>query len=135
MQQTFAQNDDVKTKAPPLRAYWGCHDSPLGPVLLAVNEENGLCRLEFASGYGLSYDLMEWKKQWPDTDFVPDAERTAHYASQFSHMNVQGWGFSSVALYGRAFPLKIWKAMLEAKGSRMADFADVVSRLPHMEAA
>lgn len=126
---------DNRSESAPARLFWGCHDSPLGPVLIAVTPDNILCRLEFASGYGLGYDLSEWKREWPGTDFVADAVRSSAYASQFAHLSIQGWGRSSLALYGRAFVLKVWKAMLQARTDNPMNFMEVSTLLQKAKAA
>lgn len=125
MQVTPKEYVDIKESPAPQRVFWGCHDTPLGPVILAMGEEGCIARMDFASGYGLAYDMGEWKKQWPTTEFIPNSARSSHIASQFSQMNVDGLGLASIALYGRAFALRVWRATLEAKLGHITGFAEV----------
>jgi O-6-methylguanine DNA methyltransferase len=113
------------TKAP-ARLYWGCHDSPLGPLLLGVTGK-GLCRLEFASGYGLASDLARWASEWPETVLIPDAAASASIACQFHTLTPWRWGLSPLALYGTEFQLKVWKAILQIEPGKIMSYGDVAS--------
>ena len=131
-------NEDEQEGALPSAAphiiYWGCHDSPLGPLLLGVSDE-GVSRLEFASGYGLAYDLGEWKKEWPSTTFIADSSRTAILASKFSHMNPHNLGLGALALYGTAFQLKVWKAMLHIEPGKTMSYSEMAGLVGKPQAA
>lgn len=123
----YANQVELKElSAAPERLFWGCHDSPLGPLLMGVTRE-GLCRLEFASGYGLGYDLERWAQQWPGTDMVPDARASAEIACQFRSLTPWRWGLAPLALYGTAFQLKVWKAILQIEPGKVMSFSDVAA--------
>lgn len=108
----------------PKRVYWGCHDSPLGPILMGVTEA-GLCRLEFASGYGLGYDLAAWARDWPKTELIADARPSTPLASQFRALDPAGWGPGALALYGTEFQLKVWKTLLQIPAGEVMDYAQI----------
>jgi AraC family transcriptional regulator of adaptative response/methylated-DNA-[protein]-cysteine methyltransferase len=108
----------------PRKVYWGVHDSPMGPLLMGVTEE-GLCRLEFASGYGLGYDLSLWAKDWPETEFIADSKASAPLASQFRELNPSRWGAGMVALYGSEFQMKVWKALLQIPAGEVMSYDKV----------
>jgi AraC family transcriptional regulator of adaptative response/methylated-DNA-[protein]-cysteine methyltransferase len=110
----------------PKKVYWGCHDSPLGPLLLGVSED-GLCKLELASGYGLTYDLSQWQEEWPETEFVADSRKTALLASRFSQMPTNPMNLAQSALYGPNFQLKIWKTMLQIEPGQSVSYAEVTA--------
>jgi AraC family transcriptional regulator of adaptative response/methylated-DNA-[protein]-cysteine methyltransferase len=110
--------------AAPERLFWGCHDSPLGPLLMGVTRE-GLCRLEFASGYGLGYDLARWQEEWKETRFIPDAAASAAIACQFHSLTPWKWGLSPLALYGTEFQLKVWKAILQIEPGSVMSFSEL----------
>lgn len=109
----------------PQRVYWGCHDSPLGPLLMGMSEGT-LCKLECASGYGLSYDLQNWVREWPETQFIPDASASASLASQLRELALR-WGLAPLALYGREFQLKIWKAVLQLEPGKVMSYGDIAA--------
>lgn len=112
--------------AAPERIFWGCHDSPLGPLLLGVTKE-GLCRLEIVSGYGLSYDLDRWAQEWPGTVLVPDGAASAGIAAQLRQMNPLARGHAPLALYGTEFQLKVWRAILQIAPGETVGYGDIAA--------
>jgi AraC family transcriptional regulator of adaptative response/methylated-DNA-[protein]-cysteine methyltransferase len=112
----------------PSKVYWGCHDSPLGPLLVGVTD-TGFCRLEFASGYGLTYDLSLWKSEWPQTEFIADSSVSASIATQFREFEPANLGAGALALYGTEFQLKMWKAMLQIPEGRSISYADITAMM------
>lgn len=120
MQLNQQEYVDINEKGTKSTVFWGCHDTPLGPVILGVGPEGHLVHMDFASGYGLTYDISEWKRGAPDTEFVPASARTAALASRFSQMEGGGLNIASFALYGRAFALKVWRATLQAQEGQEA---------------
>jgi AraC family transcriptional regulator of adaptative response/methylated-DNA-[protein]-cysteine methyltransferase len=118
----------------PAKVYWGCHDTLLGPLLMGMSEE-GLCHLEFVSSYGLNYDLSQWQKAWPDTVFIPDSSPTAPIACQLSQLSAASGGRASFALYGAAFQLKVWKAMLQIAPGQSMSYEEVAALVGKPKAA
>ncbi|MBI3419897.1 MAG: methylated-DNA--[protein]-cysteine S-methyltransferase [Proteobacteria bacterium] len=110
----------------PARVFWGCHDSLLGPLLMGVTAE-GLCRLEFASGYGLGYDLSLWAKDWPGTEFIANSSASASIAAQFRALDAARWSASALALYGTEFQLKVWKTIMQIQPGEVMSYADVAA--------
>ncbi len=96
----------------PARVFWGCHDTPMGPIMLGISDDNTLCKIALSSGYGTLYDLSAWKDEWPDTEFLPNAAKTAPYACRINQMNPQNISPATFALYGASFQLRVLKAML-----------------------
>ncbi len=111
-QQNPSNGSPARLESAPVRIYWGCHDSPMGPIMLGLNETNHLCKISFSSGYGALYDLSLWKDEWPETEFLPASARTAPYACRISQMNPQNISHATFALYGASFQLRVLKAML-----------------------
>ncbi len=112
----------------PARVFWGCHDSPMGPIMLGISDDGqgyNLCKIGFSSGYGTLYDLSAWKDEWPDTEFVPDSARTAPYACRISQMNPQNISPAQFALYGASFQLNVLKAMLHMPQGQAMSYAEV----------
>jgi AraC family transcriptional regulator, regulatory protein of adaptative response / methylated-DNA-[protein]-cysteine methyltransferase len=131
----FAKPADITAlPAMPAKVYWGCHDSPLGPLLMGVTEA-GLCRLEFASGYGLAYDLSLWAKDWPNTEFVADSNLSASLACQFRELDPSHWGAGTLALYGTEFQLKVWKAMLQIQPGETMSYTEIAKLVGKPQAA
>lgn len=110
----------------PERIYWGCHDSPMGPLLLGVTRE-GLCRLEFISSYGLSWDLARWHEEWPATRLIPDAAASAAIAGELRRMRPLLQGHAPLALYGTEFQLKVWKALLQIAPGKTISQAEIAA--------
>lgn len=119
----------------PTRVFWGCHDSPMGPIMLGISEDDGLCKIGFSSGYGTLYDLSAWKDEWPDTEFVPDSARTAPYACRISQMNPQNISPATFALYGQSFQLNVLKAMLKMPQGQAMSYAEVTRLVKRPNAA
>ena len=131
--ESFAPAAPIEEPAP-TRIHWGCHDTPFGPILVGMNDE-GLWRIEFTSGYGIGFDLGKWQKEFPETEFIPDSKLTASVASRFSQMNPWKWGSVSLAVYGTAFQMQVWKAMLQVKPGEAMSFADIAALIGKPEAA
>lgn len=110
----------------PARVFWGCHDSLFGPLLLGVTHA-GLCRMEFASGFGLAYDLSRWADEWKGVELIPDAGASAQLACQFRSLTPGQWNPSQLALYGTQFQLKVWQAILQIKPGQVMSFNDVAT--------
>jgi AraC family transcriptional regulator of adaptative response/methylated-DNA-[protein]-cysteine methyltransferase len=91
---------------------------------MGVTEE-GLCRLEFASGYGLTYDLSLWARDWPETEFVADSNLSSTLACQFRELDPSKWGAGTLALYGTEFQLKVWKALLQIPVGQVMSYAEI----------
>ncbi len=120
--------------AMPSQVWWGCHDSPLGPLLMGITGE-GLCRLEFASGYGLDYDLGHWRNDWPGTRLIADSSCSAGLACQFRALSPDRWGGGALALYGTEFQLKVWKALLQIEPGSVMSYAEVAALVGKPQAA
>ncbi len=134
------RNSQNALESNPARVFWGCHDSPLGPIMLGISEEEGslsttLCKIGFSSGYGTLYDLSAWKDEWPDTEFVPDSSRTAPYACRISQMNPQNISPATFALYGASFQLNVLKAMLKMPQGQAMSYAEVTKLVKKPQAA
>lgn len=56
--------------------------------------------------------MIAWKDEWPDTEFLPNAAKTAPYACRINQMNPQNISPATFALYGASFQLRVLKAML-----------------------
>ncbi len=122
----------------PAEILWGCHDSPLGPLLMGVTHGTtgaGLCRLEFVSSYGLASDLKRWKTQWPSTVFTPNAAASAQLACQFRNLAPSQWGHASLMLYGTEFQLRVWKALMQIKPGQTKSYDDIASLIGQPGAA
>lgn len=109
----------------PAKVYWGCHDTPMGPVMLGVGDDHTLCKIAFSSGYGTLYDLCIWKDEWPDTEFIPNSAKTASYACRISQMNPQNISPATFALYGASFQLRVLKAMLNLRPDQAMSYAEL----------
>lgn len=129
------QVDSKSTAGAPDKVYWGCHDSPLGPLILGVTADGRLARLECTSGYGLRYDLSRWQKEWPETEFVPDAGASAALACQLRELSAAAQSRAPLALYGTEFQLKVWRAMLQVKPGEVMSYTDVAALVSKPQAA
>jgi AraC family transcriptional regulator of adaptative response/methylated-DNA-[protein]-cysteine methyltransferase len=118
----------------PKKVYWGVHDSPMGPLMMGVTDQ-GLCRLEFASGYGLGYDLSLWAKEWPETEFIADSNPSSSLACQFRELNPSRWGTGMLALYGTEFQMKVWKALLQIPAGEVMSYDKVAELVGTPKAA
>lgn len=93
-----------------LTLHWGCHDSPFGPVGIAMTER-GICSLVFigprpdASAFRDSLEVA-----WPGARLLQDHARTAQPLAQF--LGAGGYGPLSLHVRGSNFQLQVWQALL-----------------------
>lgn len=108
---------------------YGVHDSPLGPMLLALSER-GICELAFLPdrrhrpGESPAEALQ---RKWPGAKLLPDAAQTAAVTAQI---------FAPVAdqplrlqLLGTPFQLRVWRALLEIPAGRWSAYGDLCQAL------
>jgi O6-methylguanine-DNA--protein-cysteine methyltransferase len=133
--QSLSNDNPVGVESAPVRVYWGCHDSPMGPIMLGICDNETLCKIAFSSGYGALYDLSEWKHEWPNTEFLPASSKTAPYACRISQMNPQNISPATFALYGASFQLRVLKAMLNLPQGEAMSFAELTRLVQKPKAA
>ena len=124
----------VPLETTPTRVFWGCHDSPLGPIMLGISDK-GLCKMDLSSGYVTLYDLSCWKDEWPDTQFLPDSSKTAPFACRISQMSPQNISPATMAMYGTSFQLSILRAMLQLPEGQSMSYAEVIKLVEKPKAA
>jgi O6-methylguanine-DNA--protein-cysteine methyltransferase len=128
-------NQQIDLESMPARVYWGCHDTPMGPIMLGISDDNTLCKIAFSSSYGALYDLSEWKEEWPDTEFIPASARTAPYACRIVQMNPKNISPATYALYGASFQLRVLKAMLSMPQDQAMSYAELTKLVQKPKAA
>ncbi|SEP07296.1 AraC family transcriptional regulator, regulatory protein of adaptative response / methylated-DNA-[protein]-cysteine methyltransferase [Aquisalimonas asiatica] len=93
-----------------LTIHWGCHDSPFGPVGLAMTDR-GICHLAFV---GAAPDANAFRgtlqAAWPGARLLQDHARTAQPLTQF--LGAGGYGPLSLHVRGSNFQLQVWQALL-----------------------
>ncbi len=94
-----------------LTLHWGCHDSPFGPVGLAMTER-GVCHLAFVGARpDASVYRATLQAAWPGARLLQDHARTAQPLTQFLDA-AHGHGPVSLHVRGSNFQLQVWQALL-----------------------
>jgi AraC family transcriptional regulator of adaptative response/methylated-DNA-[protein]-cysteine methyltransferase len=103
---------------------WGVHPFPVGKILIALSAE-GLCWLGFNCGE------KELRKNWPKAELVEDQALTATPAAEIARLwpkNLERLS-TPVVLYGTAFQLKVWSALLGIKPGFLVTYEDVARKI------
>lgn len=107
-----------------LTLVWGLHDFAAGKMLVALSAE-GICWI------GLNCTEEALAKDWTGANLVHDQKLTEKPAREIIRAWQKGWPESGEAfktplvLYGTAFQIKVWKALLKIKSGKTMTYADV----------
>lgn len=117
---------EYKRRGEGLELVWGWADSPFGDVLV-IQSARGLAGLAFATP-GAEGDAERRRVQanmtarWPAATFREDADEARRVAGVVFG---GGSGRLDLCLYGTAFQIKVWRALLEVPSGRLAAYGDV----------
>lgn len=107
-----------------LTIVYGIHDFPIGKILVALTAE-GLCWL------GINCGIAKLRENWKGAELVEDKGATAKTAREIaklwpSHMNELS---IPVVLYGTAFQLKVWNALLKIESGSTVTYAHIARKI------
>jgi AraC family transcriptional regulator of adaptative response/methylated-DNA-[protein]-cysteine methyltransferase len=111
-----------------LTLVWGQHDFATGKIMVAVSAE-GLCWI------GLNCTEAALAKDWPNANLVHDQKLTEKPAREIIRAWEKGWPQNGenfkmpLVLYGTAFQVKVWKALLKIKSGKVTTYADIARKV------
>jgi len=118
------------TRGKGLTLTWGVHDFPVGKILVALSPE-GLCWL------GINCGAAKLRQNWPGAKLVENAAATKKTAGEIARL----WPYSleklsiPLVLYGTAFQLEVWQALLGIKSGKTVTYAELARKLGRPQAA
>lgn len=118
---------EFKAGAELLELRWGVHDSPFGPVLLAVTPR-GLCWLGFVTR-DVPAAFAELARQWPCARLVEDAGASAEAARRAFDPAAAPGRPLPLMLRGTAFQLKVWQALLRIPPGGLASYGQIAAAI------
>ncbi|HXH02403.1 MAG TPA: methylated-DNA--[protein]-cysteine S-methyltransferase [Candidatus Competibacteraceae bacterium] len=111
---------------------YGVHDSPFGPIFLALSER-GVCALEFLGGDEPEAALAELARQWPQARLLADASATAAVADRLFAGPPQAP--LTVQVRGSNFQIQVWKALLAIPPGQVTSYQELARALGRPGAA
>jgi AraC family transcriptional regulator of adaptative response/methylated-DNA-[protein]-cysteine methyltransferase len=130
VRQAFVAPSVRAARGSGLTIAYGFHESPFGLALLLLNEERGaegLCGLAFAGHEAEKLPILTgMRSRWPKAAFREAPQLTAPYAERVFSPNFPGPGqVIEVVLYGTAFELSVWQALLSIPLGAKASYSDI----------
>ena len=112
---------------------WGIHETPFGPVGLAMTAR-GVCRLEFLSaGGGAAAFRTCLLAAWPGATPNRDERRTREPLAQM--MDAHGSGPLSLHVHGSNFQLQVWQALLDVPPGGSTSYGALAAQVGRPRAA
>ena len=111
-------------------------DTLFGRCLLMATDR-GVCGLSFIGDEEKS-GILEMAGRWPEAQFVEDAEFTRPYTRTIAAIGRSGKGDKNeikVALYGTAFQLQVWEALLRIPSGRRVTYQQIARAVDSPNAA
>jgi AraC family transcriptional regulator of adaptative response/methylated-DNA-[protein]-cysteine methyltransferase len=115
--------------------YYGTHQSPFGPYLLAVTDR-GICQLNFISGniFDNSQQLLtELKQQWSLSTVIEEPDMTSTIHNRFGQPTASHRAVS-LFLKGTNFQIQVWQALLKIPFGSVTAYEDVAKLTGRPEA-
>lgn len=111
---------------PPRLVRWGFHLSPLQNLMIGVNADGVLCRIEFARGRTPRVILKEWQRAWQQTEFVEDQAATTKIMQQILGGKS---GALRLQMIGTKFQQAVWKELIKVPAGEMISYAELARRI------
>lgn len=116
---------EYKRRGEGLNLTWGWADSPFGAALV-IESGRGLVGLAFAApgrdGAAERKDvLLNMQARWPAATYREDPAAAARLANAI----FSGGERLDLCLYGTAFQIKVWQALLQIPSGKLAAYGDV----------
>ena len=101
---------------PPAHMTWGVTGSSVGKLVVGLNEQGEICRINFLRGRGADEAVAEWQAEWPRTVFAAGAK-----VSDFMRL--------PVALVGTAFQQSVWREMAKVPAGKVVTYGGLAARI------
>jgi AraC family transcriptional regulator of adaptative response/methylated-DNA-[protein]-cysteine methyltransferase len=120
--KTFFYTTPRQNRGRDMTIVWGFHPSPFGRLLVAQSAK-GICWA------GINCTEVQFKKEWPQAEFIEDAKVTAQAAKEILKTLQGKKSAAPVALFGTAFQIKVWKELLKIKCGSTVTYQDIAQRV------
>lgn len=105
---------------------YGIHDSPFGPMLLAVTER-GVCGLYFIDRTALETLLDELVGDWPEARLVADQQASGAVAERL--FNGSTMRSLHLLVRGSNFQVSVWKALLRIPPGTLCSYRQLAEAI------
>ena len=113
---------------PPRLVRWGFHASSLDSLMIGLTEKGVLCRVEFACGRKAAVILKDWKKEWPQTEFVKDQKVALKILQKILGPSAHGADLK-LHMVGTKFQQTVWKELLKVPAGETISYAELARRI------
>lgn len=119
----------IRKRGDGLTVYWGIHDSPFGPCLLA-RTERGICNLRFVAGNQSDQATEFLQSHWPRARLVRDQPLTSRSMANVLTGLADGQSHGlRLHVGGTNFRVRVWAALLEIPPGRVASYGQLAGAI------
>jgi len=113
-----------------LHIFYGVHDSPFGPCLIA-STSRGICKMGFFDDDITQARLMaELANEWPHAKHTKDHTQTRYLSDAiFSPVLANSQQPLHVLIKGSNFQIQVWQALLNIPSGQLAAYSHVAQRV------
>jgi AraC family transcriptional regulator, regulatory protein of adaptative response / methylated-DNA-[protein]-cysteine methyltransferase len=112
-----------------LNMRWGVAPSPFGEAILVLTDY-GLAGLGFTDEIGREASLEDFRRRWPNAQFVRDDKAVAPYSLQvFDPARWEPDKPVRVVLIGTDFQVRVWETLLKIPCGRAVTYGDLAEKL------
>ncbi len=113
---------------------FGMHDTPFGPVFIAVTAR-GICSLEFVESGVIESARARLAQKWPHAQVRENPTRTRAIAGTIFSRNITPDRPLSLHVSGTNFQINVWKALLQIPSGHVASYAEIATAIGRPRAA
>ena len=107
---------------PPATVTYGLVSSPVGKLVIGLDDKNQICRLAFLRKRKIAEVLAEWRHEWPKTNFAGGAKLT-HFDKR------------PIALTGTKFQHSVWRVMAKIPSGSVTTYGEIAHAIGNPKAA
>jgi AraC family transcriptional regulator, regulatory protein of adaptative response / methylated-DNA-[protein]-cysteine methyltransferase len=119
---------EAASKAAGIEFIWGAADSPFGRAVCLISPR-GLSAMAFCAIGDEGTAFFDLSARYPNADFCRDDERANKLIA-----TVFSGGLLPIALYGTAFQLQVWKALLAVPHGQTVRYMDIAQAIDNPKA-
>lgn len=125
---------EFKQKGRDLQLDYGVHDSPFGPLFIAMTQR-GICRVSFVDFSSLAHELAALQKMWPLSQVQHNPALTAPVVScmfNFQKDIQSNTGLQkpfSLHVSGTNFQVAVWRALLKIPSGHLVSYSGLANTL------
>ncbi len=109
---------------------WGIHKVPSGELMLGITLTGAVCRTAFVTRKPTDI-LSDWRKEWPETEFIKDEKKTAPVAKKIASAK----SLPTLQMTGTKFQQQVWKGLLGIPSGTTISYGTLAKRIKNPKAA